>query len=189
MTAKDLRRPSTANLAPSTYHDNALETPTHIVTRNDPQMSPPNEPVWQRRVKDVRDRDRSYHMSGGRELVDIDITGYRTSRDVIRNNGVRETVLTTDGAHDEAELNEQDSFIPARHMHQKRPKKKNSFKKHDSVASMTTNLPTAIEEWRLIFLAVDKICFMVTTVLLSLGFWLMVTTKGDSDHEPRVLAD
>ena len=128
-------------------------------------------------------------MSGGRELMDIDVTGYRTTRDVIRNNGVRETVLTTDGVHDEAELNEHDSFIPARHMHQRRPKRKSSFKKHDSVPSINENLPTAIEEWRLIFLAVDKICFIVTTVLLSLGFWLMVTTKGSTDNEPRVLAD
>ena len=152
-------------------------------------MSPPKEPVWQKRVKDVRDRERSYHMSSGRELVDIDISGYRSSRDVIRNKGVRETVLTADGAHDDAELNEHDSFIPARHMHQRRPRRKNSFKKHESVASMNANLPTAIEEWRLIFLAVDKICFIVTTVLLSLGFWLMVTTKGEADNGPRVLAD
>ena len=200
VTAKDLRRPSsTGNLPPPTYHDSPLDTPTHIVTRNDPQLSPPVEPVWQRRVKDVRDRDRSYHVTGARELMDLsDVTSFRTgARDVIRNNGVRETVLTAEGAQtdDVTDLNEHDSFIPARHLpahaQRKKPKRKSGFKKHESIAALqnASNVPTAIEEWRLIFLAFDKICFLITTILLSLGFWLMVTTKGQSDTEPRILAD
>lgn len=155
----------------------------------------------------MRDRDR-YHVSAGRELMDLtDVSSFRAgARDVIRNNGVRETVLMTSQPNmappegvvqneDALEQNEHDSFIPARHLphhHKpKKPKRKNSFRKQrESMATLHhTNAPTAIEEWRLIFLAFDKICFVLTTLVLSVGFWLMVTYKGESDTGPRVLAD
>ncbi len=167
-----------------------MEPPTHIVTSSQP-VAPPKEPVWQKRVKDSKTRER-YHMTG-REVLDFDFSNYRSptvSRDVIRNNGVRETVLTTDGVMDDMEQNEFDSFIPAkpsrRHSHHHR----NSLKRRRE-NTVNPNLPTPIEEWRLLQLAFDKICFVLTTVLLSGGFILMITTDGESlsEADRRNLAD